>query len=381
MDEPESADFQLLIKPVSADCNLACDYCFYRRTLGQYPEPRHRMSPETLERMISLALAAGRGGTTVFCWQGGEPMLAGLDFYRRAVALMQQHGRDRQPVGNALQTNGVLLDHEWARMCADYRMLVGVSLDGPREIHDRWRTHAAGGGSFDAVMRGIGHLRAAGAEFNILTMVTTTSAPHADLIYRFLRERGFAHLQFIPCVETDPDTGQLTEHTPTPEAYGDFLCAIFDAWRAEGAPAAVSIRLFDSIMQHALAGHSGSCDIGGHCGAYLVVEYNGDVYPCDFFVFPEWRLGNIGEQSFADMRAHPRWRQFIAQRAANAAACAGCPWLDLCRGGCTKDRLPAGGAAMRSYLCRGYQRFFEHAAEELRAIAHERCPAAPTSSS
>ncbi|KPJ63418.1 hypothetical protein AMK68_03925 [candidate division KD3-62 bacterium DG_56] len=367
------ADFQLLIKPVSADCNLVCDYCFYRRTLAQYPEPRHRMSPETLERMISLALAAGYPDTTVFAWQGGEPTLAGIDFYRQALRLMNRHGRDRQPVGNALQTNGVLLDHEWARLCADYSILVGVSLDGPREIHDRWRTTAAGGGSFDTVMRGIGHLRAAGAEFNILTMVTATSAPHGELIYRFLREHGFAHLQFIPCVEVNPQTGGPTEHTPPPEAYGEFMCAVFDAWRREAA-SGVSVRLFDAMMRHALTGESGLCELGAGCGSYYVVEYNGDVYPCDFFVAPEWHLGNLHEQSFDEIRQTARWQQFVAQRDGNAAACGDCRWFDLCRGGCSKDRLPAGGAQMRSYLCRSHQRFFEHAAEALREIAQQRCP-------
>jgi uncharacterized protein len=367
------ADLQLLIKPVSADCNLVCNYCFYRRTLDYYPEPRHRMSSQTLERMIRLALAAGYPDPTVFAWQGGEPLLAGIDFYRQALRLMNRHGRDQQPVGNALQTNGVLLDHEWARLCADYQILVGVSLDGPREIHDRWRTNAAGGGTFDAVMRAIGHLRTAGVEFNLLTMITTASAPQGELIYRFLREQGFAHLQFIPCVEVDPETGKPTEHSPTPEAFGEFLCAVFDAWRQEGT-AGVSVRLFDAIMQHSLTGSSGSCDIGGNCGCYYVVEYSGDLYPCDFFVAPEWRLGNLDDLSFEAIPGLPRWQEFIAQRDANAATCADCRWYDLCRGCCCKDRLAAGGMEMRSYLCRGYQRFFEHAAEPLRALARDRCP-------
>jgi uncharacterized protein len=374
-------DFQLLVKPVSADCNLACRYCFYRRVGAMYPaSPGRRMARDVLEHMIRTYLAAARGGAATFAWQGGEPLLAGLDFFVDAFGLMARHGRGGQPVANAVQTNGVLLDREWARLFRAYNVLVGVSLDGPRHIHDHYRTGAAGG-SFDAVMAGIGHLRGAGVEFNLLTLVTAASAPHGAEIYRFLRHRGFTYLQFIPCVEADAGGGRAAEYAVPPAGYGDFLCAVFDAWREDGA-GEVSVRLFDAIMEREIRGRASLCELDGPCSGYLVVEHNGDVYPCDFFVRPQWRLGNLMRDDFDALFATARWRDFGAQRAANAAACAGCEWLDLCRGGCCKDRLPATAGdtrpmERRSYLCESYRRFFDHAAAELCRLARE--PAAPPS--
>jgi uncharacterized protein len=366
-------DFQLLIKPASGDCNLGCRYCFYRRVAELYPESRtHRMSHQVLERMISAYLAAARHRTAVFAWQGGEPLLAGLDFFIDAFALMARHGRGGQPVANAVQTNGVLIDREWARLFAAYSVLVGVSLDGPREIHDYYRG-GAGGGSFDAVIKGISHLREVGVEFNILTMVTSASAARGPEIYRFLRGEGFTHLQFIPCVEADPQTGQPAPWTVSPEAFGNFLCAVFDAWREE-AGRQVSVRLFDAIMEHEIVGHSSLCELDGPCSGYLVIEHNGDVYPCDFFVRPEWRMGNLATDDFEALFGTRQWREFCGQRQANLAACAGCEWLALCRGGCCKDRLVAGGVASRSHLCAGYRRFFAHAEGYLRELARQRRP-------
>lgn len=366
-------NFQLLIKPVSADCNLGCRYCFYRRVAGMYPDSgAHRMPAEVLERMIGHYLGATRYSPAVFAWQGGEPLLAGLDFYVDAFGLMTRHGRGGQDVSNAVQTNGVLIDREWARLFAAYSVLVGVSLDGPREIHDHYRT-GPGGGTFDAVMVGIRHLREARAEFNILTMITPHSAPRGAEIYRFLRGEGFRHLQFIPCVEADPRTGEPAAYTVSPLAFGDFMSAVFDAWRTDGSDE-VSVRLFDAMMEREVRGRSSLCELDGPCSGYVVVEHNGDVYPCDFFVRPEWRMGNLMRDDFDALFASSQWRDFGAQREANAGACVGCEWLDLCRGGCNKDRLLAGGVEHRTYLCEGYRRFFAHAGEELRRLARERCP-------
>jgi uncharacterized protein len=362
--------FQLLIKPVSADCNLSCRYCFYRRVGGMYPQaPRHRMPPEVLERLVSAYLRECRTSTATFTWQGGEPLLAGLDFYVDAFGLMARLGRGGQPVANAVQTNATLIDREWARLFAAYSVLVGVSLDGPPHIHDHYRSRSDES-TFDAVMAGIEHLRQARVEFNVLTMITSASAPHGPEIYRFLRDEGFAHLQFIPCVEADPRTGQPAEWTVSPEAFGNFLCAVFDAWREEAADA-VSIRLFDAIMEREICGRGSLCELDGPCSGYLVVEHNGDVYPCDFFVRPEWRLGNVMHDSFDEVFSNDRWDAFGAQRQACLAACGGCEWLELCRGGCGKDRLLAGGVHQRTYLCEGYRRFFAHAVPELLCRARD----------
>jgi len=361
----------LLVKPVSADCNLSCPYCFYRRAGALYPGTARRlMSQDTLERMISLALAAAYPEQAVFCWQGGEPTLAGVDFYRQAFRLMERHGRDGQPVANGLQTNGLLLDAEWARLCAQYQVLVGVSLDGPPDLHDHYRRHA-GGGSFQQVMAGIAHLQAAGVEFNILTLVTAASAGRAAEIYAFLRNQGFRYLQFIPCVEAPGD--QPAPYTIPAPAYGDFLCQLFDAWRQDG-PGLVSVRLFDALLARQLTGRSGLCILDGECSGYLVVEHNGDVFPCDFFVTKQWRLGNLHQSDLAALRRRPRWRQFHALRQANRAACGDCRWRPLCRGGCPKDRLAAGGAAARDYLCQAHQQFFAHALPEITRLAQRLGP-------
>ncbi len=362
---------QLLVKPVSADCNMGCSYCFYRRVSAIYPGPAtHRMSAQALEQMISWALrAAGRDATT-FCWQGGEPTLAGPHFYREAFQLMRLHGRAGQPVSNLLQTNGLLLDREWAELCRQYRVLVGVSLDGPPDLHDHFR-HYQGGGSHARVLEGLHHLAERGVEYNILTLVTSESVGRAGEIYRYLREQGFHFLQFIPCVEVDAE-GRPAPWTVPAEAYGDFLCEVFDAWRPEG-PAACSVRLFDSLLQWHLTGSTGLCTLDAGCGGYTVVEHTGDLYPCDFFVDRQWRLGHVAQPE----RDKTVAARFAGLRAANLAACGDCEWLALCRGGCPKDRVTAGGFDRRDYLCEGHRRFFAHAMPALAEMAAEirrECP-------
>jgi uncharacterized protein len=325
------------------------------------------MTRETLERMIAGALEAAYPDLAVFCWQGGEPTLAGIEFFREAFRLMRLHGTAGQPVANSLQTNAVLLDAEWAQLCAEYRVLVGVSLDGPRDLHDHYRRNSGGRGSYDDVMRGIAHLRGAGVEFNILALVTAASAGRAAQIYRFFRDQGLRYLQFIPCVEAD-EKGQAAGYTISPSAYGDFLCELFDAWRQDGR-AAISIRLFDALIERELVGNSGLCVLDGKCGDYLVVEHNGDIYPCDFFVAEEWRLGSLDQSDFASLWGCEGRERFLAVREASAEACAGCEWWSLCRGGCPKDRMLAGGPRARTFVCEAHKKFFAHAMPGITSIA------------
>ena len=361
-------EFQLLIKPVSADCNQECRYCFYRRVGALYPsETPHRMSGETLEAMIRRYLGL-RLPESVFCWQGGEPTLAGLDFYRQAVRLMQRHGRDGQPVGNALQTNGLLLDEDWCRFLAEYRFLVGLSLDGPKEIHDAYR--GINGSSYDQVLRAMAQLRSHQVEFNVLSVVTDLAARSAKLIYRHFREMGIAHMQFIPCIEVDSGR-RPAEFSVSPEAYGDFLCELFDEWMAEET-GRVSERLFDALLAREIHGRSGLCLLDGGCGNYFVVEYNGDAYPCDFFVAEEWRLGNVRKTSFEKLRERSRAREFRSARRDLPEACSACPWQTLCTGGCLKDRQRAGERMdVPTYFCKAYQRLFSHTADPIRRRAAE----------
>jgi len=368
MAASELHDLQLLIKPAGADCNMSCRYCFYRRAGELYSESGpHRMSGEVLESLVRRYLRL-QLSQSVFCWQGGEPTLMGLDFYRRAVALMQRYGSAGQPVSNAFQTNGLLLDREWCAFFREYRFLVGLSLDGPRELHDAYRT-AGGSGSYENVVRSLCLLQNEGVEFNILAVVSDVTAGHAERVYRHCRDLGVSHMQFIPCVESDPATGAPAEFSVTPEAYADFLCALFDLWLPE-AKDCVSIRLFDGLVRRELEGKTGLCYLDGDCGTAPVIEHNGDVYPCDFFVQPEWRLGNIRTMPLDKLMRRSRLRAFRAARRRLPEGCDECRWADLCRGGCLKDRQRISqGFDAPTYFCLAYQRFLEHAAAPIGKLA------------
>ena len=369
MDSSKIKPFSLLIKPVSADCNLACPYCFYRRVEKIYPG-RHLMSDEVLEAVIKQFLAL-RLPQSIFSWQGGEPTLAGLDFYRKVIRLEEKFGRGGQVVGNALQTNAILIDREWAHFLAQYHFLVGVSLDGPQEIHDKFRRSAGGQGSYQRVMAAISHLKRDNVAFNILTLVTSANEHRAREVYRFLREKGFDFLQFIPCVEKDPTTGGPAPFSVTPQGYGEFLCELFDEWVKDGYPC-VSIRLFDSLLEYYLSGRMPLCVLGPSCEGYVLIEANGDVYPCDFFVEKKWRLGNILEEDLLGIFNSPRHQGFSRMKAAGLTECEGCEWLSMCYGGCLKDRERCDEALkVKSPLCPAYRKFFQHSQEFFESIAKQ----------
>jgi len=374
---------QLLIKPAGADCNQACGYCFYRGTERYYDAAGgrggpHRMSDDVLRTVVRRYLRL-RLPQSVFCWQGGEPTLMGLDFFRRAVQYMERYGVGGQPVSNALQTNGLLLDRDWCAFLRRYRFLVGLSLDGPRDVHDAYRTFSGGRGSHAEVVRKINLLRQEAVEFNILTVVTDVNVHRAAEIYRYFRDLGVTHMQFIPCLETDPETRPPHRCVLAPEAFGEFLCELFEEWLPE-ATHGVSIRLFDGLIRRELTGNSGLCYLDGVCGRCPVVEYNGDLYPCDFFVRPEWRLGNIATASLERLLLRRRARMFRGARHLLPEACVECEWADLCRGGCLRDRTPLANQASAgagpptrgpTRLCRAYQRFFAHALPRIRRLAAE----------
>lgn len=359
-------DFQLLIKPVSSDCNMACRYCFYRRAGGMYGGVR-RMSHEILDLLIRRYLGLNCG-QSVFSWQGGEPTLAGLDFYQAAVQSMQRHGRGGQPVTNVLQTNGLLLDDSWCRFLKQYRFLVGLSLDGPADIHDRYRRRGEHG-THAEVMRVVSRLREHDVPFNVLSVVTSGAAARAKEIYRWFREQGFLHMQFIPCIEAEAD-GAPAGFSISGEEYGEFLCELFDEWLPE-ARSGVSERLFDSLVRREITGRSGMCILDGACGEYMVIEHNGDAYPCDFFVDEAWRLGNVTKTPLEALMQRGRMREFRGLRRL-PEDCGTCQWAELCRGGCLKDRSRYGGRFDRpTTLCLAYQRFFDHAMVSIRALATE----------
>ncbi|MCK4422813.1 MAG: radical SAM protein, partial [Candidatus Omnitrophica bacterium] len=277
-----SKPFSLLIKPASADCNLNCAYCFYLGHSSLYPRIKvHRMSDQVLEKLISSYLRTNQPQYS-FGWQGGEPTLMGLDFFKRVIQLQQKHGHPGANIANGLQTNAIRIDDEFAKHLSKYNFLVGVSLDGPPEIHDYYRKYKDNRGTHADVMRSIDCLKRNNVEFNILTLVNNINVCQPKEVYHYLCDNGFLYHQYIECVEFDPK-GRLLPFAVNGEEWGNFLCAIFDEW-IKGDTHRVSIRLFDSILVYMVEGLRNVCKMGQNCCQYLAVEYNGDVYPCDFFI-------------------------------------------------------------------------------------------------
>jgi uncharacterized protein len=323
------------------------------------------MERDVLEAMVRQLVGLGFS-PTAFCWQGGEPTLAGLEFYRQAVALQARFGSPGQVVANSLQTNGVLIDDAWAEFLAEYRFLVGLSLDGPRELHDAYRKRG-GEGSFAEVMRAAEVLRRHQVEFNILSVVTPLTSPRAGELYRFFVGEGFTYLQFIPCVERTPE-GRPAPYTVGAEEYGRFLSDLFDAWLADGRRA--SVRLFDALLEQLITGESPLCVLGGRCDHYLVVEHSGDVYPCDFFVTRRWHLGNLLRTPLTHLYGSEKHTEFARMRGPLAPGCLSCEWSQVCSGGCLKDRQFVGDPKrVASYLCPAHKEFFRHAMDEFRTLA------------
>lgn len=347
----------LLIKPVSALCNLDCAYCFYlERPADPYESsPTRIMSRETLQRLVDGYLAYSFPHSS-FAFQGGEPTLAGLDFFQSLVEFQKRFGRRGQVVSNSIQTNGTLLTSEWCELFRSYHFLVGISLDGPEDVHDAYRLNKAGHGTWKAVMDGVALLQQEQVEFNVLTVVSQSNVRRAVETYHFFRGLGLEYLQFIPLVEFLPD-GQSEPFAISGEEYGQFLCDLFDAWWPERRT--VRIRYFDNIAE-ALAGQKpGTCTMHQSCDSYAVVEHNGDVYPCDFFVERNWRLGSIHADSWPELARRARRSQFATKKQLPHAECSACEFHSICQGGCPSNRQ-----ARRNHfedldpLCAGYKMIF-----------------------
>lgn len=349
--------FQLLIKPVSFDCNLRCEYCFYLRVCELYPSQSHpRMSENILEILISKFLSY-RFPESIFGWQGGEPTLAGLDFFKKVVFLQQKYGISGQVIGNALQTNGVLIDPQWAQFLAEYRFLVGLSLDGPKEIHDRYRMTRGGKSVWSKVMHAAELFQRYGVAFNILCVVSRANVNRVDSLYTFFKQHGFNHLQLIPALEVDQE-GKRAPFSVNPNQYAKFLLKFFSLWKQdEQRP---SIRLFDALLNHYLGRPKGFCTLEESCADYFLIEWNGDVFPCDFFASKENFLGNIAEDDFSTLK-QKRDTQFGLKKRDLPGVCHSCRWKELCFGGCVKDRVFSDNPHPdRTYYCRAYQKFFKN---------------------
>jgi uncharacterized protein len=372
-----SPAFHVMAKPTGARCNLRCDYCFFLEKESLYPGSDFRMSDEVMEAYIAQTVQAQRVPHVTIAWQGGEPTLMGLDFYRRARAVEDAHVPAGMQVERTIQTNGVLLDDEWAAFLAQNDYLVGLSIDGPRELHDAYRHDRAGGPVFDRVLAAARRLQAHGAEFNVLCTINAVNSGHPLEVYRFFRDELDArYLQFIPIVEIEaPPTptrpGTVTDRSVKPDAYGDFLCAIFDEWLRRDV-GDMFVQFFDGVLAAYVRGYSSLCVLRPTCGEGVALEHNGDVYSCDHFVDPPYLLGNIAETPVGELVRSPQQRAFgQAKQATLPAYCRACEYLFACHGECPKNRilLTPDGETGLNWLCAGLKAFFAHTERPMRLMA------------
>ena len=356
----------VLFKTVSSDCNLDCAYCYYRQS-REDDRVRRRMEEPVLDSFMRQYMDhIADTHVASLSWQGGEPTLAGIEFFERVVALEARYAGPGTTIGNALQTNGILLDDRWGEFLRRYDFLVGVSLDGPEDVHDSIRRDRGGHGSFRRVMTGIDVLRRHQVDFNVLCVVGPHNVGRVRDLMRFFRGEDFRYVQFIPAMNfqsAEPETAP--SYLITAEEYGDFLVEVFDEWYEGGFPS-TSVRVFDAILQSYLGMPNDLCVYSDRCDAGIVVEYNGDVYPCDFYVNDAWRLGNIGEEPLETILAKSSRAAFVARKTLLPAECAACGWRALCRGGCPRNRPVDGGT---EYFCVSHKRLFAHADERFRIIA------------
>jgi uncharacterized protein len=355
----------ILVKPVGDRCNLACRYCFYHPATGS---PNAVMSDRVLAAMIEGFLAEG-SSPTVFAWQGGEPTLAGIDFYRKALAEQRRHAASRQRVVNTFQTNGVVIDDQWAAFLAQEEFLVGLSIDGPPQLHDEMRRARDGAGSHERAVKAWRALRRRRAAVNILSVVSAANQESpADVYAHLTTDFGADYIQFIPCVEWT-EKGTPTPFSLRPGQYGRFLVAIFDLWSAE-TQRAISVKLLDDVVLFLAGKPMRDCMHRADCDSHLVVERDGSVYPCDFFVRREHRLGTIMEHSAAELRATPQARAFRERKARQAPAeCAHCSHFDICRGGCCKFWRPGVSGPAEQYLCEDMRYFLDQRRPQLEQMA------------
>lgn len=350
----------ILIKPASSACNLACNYCFYRDVADNRSQAFEGML--SLSRMREV-IEAGMEYAEYLCsfaFQGGEPTLAGLDFYRQVVRLQQLYARPGVEIHNAIQTNGTLIDEEWAQFLGEHHFLVGLSLDGPAELHNQNRPDSQGKGSFQTVMRAVRLLQKYHVDFNILCVVTGRNARSIEKIYRFYRKQGFRWLQFIPCLEPLGQNRGIAQYHLSPSAYGDCLVRLFDLWYDDLKHGEyISIRHLDNWISILLGECPEACNMTGQCSVQFVIEGDGGVYPCDFYVLDEWRMGTVGKISFVDMQRGEVAKRFIDSSLHVPETCKTCRWYGLCRNGCRRDRMVLpNGVIDQNYYCEAYRTFF-----------------------
>ncbi|HHW01310.1 MAG TPA: anaerobic sulfatase maturase [Thermoanaerobacterales bacterium] len=357
----------LLIKPASSNCNLRCKYCFYQsiaetRNIKSYGI----MNTETLEIIVKKFLDYAEHECT-FAFQGGEPTIVGLKFYEKLLECQKKYNYKRIKINNALQTNGMLIDDEWAKFLANNNFLVGISLDGPKDINDANRVDPDGKGSFNAIMKTVDLFNKYGVEFNILSVVNAYVADHADKEYNFFKKHDFRYLQFIPCLDPiDVKPGSF-QHSLTPDKYAKFLKTLFNRWYNDVINGEqVSIRFFDNLVRIVMGYKPEACGMQGRCSCQFVVEADGSTYPCDFYVTDEWYLGNIKDKDPDELKNSEAGKKFIEVSKHIDPKCRECKWFTLCRGGCRRYREPfVDGKPHLNFFCTSYMEFFEYSSERL----------------
>jgi uncharacterized protein len=363
--------FHLLAKPTGAICNLDCAYCFYLSKEKLYPGGRFRMTDEMLETYIRRLIEAHRFHEVTIGWQGGEPLLMGLDFFRRSIEYQEKYRRPDMAILNTIQTNGTLINDEWAAFFRKHNFLVGISIDGPRKQHDAFRCDKQGRPTFDRVIQGLDCLKKHGVEFNALVTIHKANADNPLEVYRFLRDDlGIRYLQLIPIVERRSETKAASDFSVTPGQYGRFLITIFEEWVRHDV-GEIFVNMFDVALANWAGEPPGLCVFASTCGMTLAMEHNGDMYSCDHFVTPENFLGNIADTPMIELVVSPKQQKFGQDKLDRLPRyCRECKVRFACHGGCPKDRFiktPQGEMGL-NYLCKGYKAFFKHIDRPMRLM-------------
>jgi uncharacterized protein len=370
-----SREFQVFVKPIGSICNLDCHYCYYLKKGQLYPKGESfRMSDDILEDYIVQHIKAHSEEVIRFSWHGGEPTILGLDYFRRIVALQHKHQPSGQRIMNGIQTNGTLLDEDWCRFLADEGFAVGLSLDGPQEMHDRYRLTKDHRSTFEDTKRGYKFLRQHGINCDILCVVNAHNVHHPNEVYRFFKEIKAAYVSFLPMVERQPENESgVSRNTMSAKAWGDFLCTIFDEW-VEHDVGQIKVQIFEEATRTAFNQEHSLCIFRPICGDIPVIEHNGDFYSCDHFVDAEHRLGNIKKTPLVELLESPVQRAFgQAKLDTLPCYCLECKVRDMCNGECSKNRFirTQDGEAGLNYLCAGYKRFFTHCQPFVQEVASQ----------